>query len=167
MNRLLMSLLLLLLLTVSAGGRYLLALYGKQALLQQTNVQLSTGIGQRDTTIRQLQEAIARQAEAERTLRQSLLRAGDIAMRKQLNDQRIIRSNETLQHWNDAALPDGIIRLQQHPAFTTPDDYLAWLSDGQQLFDPGHSAANTGRSPDRHPPTGAGATDVRPASRNP
>jgi len=167
MNRLWMTLLLLLMGMLGGAALYMAHLHSEQIALQRTNAQLTTGMIQRDEVITQLQGEIARQAEAERTLRQSLLSARDLTMKQQLNDQRIIRSNEALQRWSDAALPDGIIRLQQHPAFATPKDYLAWLSDRQQLFDPGQSAGNTGGSAEHDPPAGAGTADVRPASRNP
>lgn len=158
---------LLLLLVGGGAALYLTHLHSEQSVLQRTNAQLAAGMAQRDEVITQLQDEIARQAEAERTLRQSLLNARDLSMKQQLNDQRTIRSDEALQHWSDAALPDGIIRLQQHPAFATPGDYLAWLSDRQQLRDPGSTTGNTGGSVEHDPPTGAGAADVRPASRNP
>jgi len=166
-SRLWIALLLLLMGVVGGVACYLAHLHNEQIALQRTNAQLTTGMIQRDEVITQLQGEIARQAEAERPLRQSLLSARDLTMKQQLNDQRIIRSDEALQHWSDAALPDGIIRLQQHPAFATPGDYLAWLSDRQQLRDPGSTAGNTGGSAERDPPAGAGAADVRPASRNP
>lgn len=167
MNRLWIALFLLLVGVLGGAARYLTHLHSEQIVLQRTNARLSAGMAQRDDVIAQLQGELARQAEAERRLRDSLLKARDLTLKQQLNDQRIIRSNEALQHWSDAALPDGIIRLQQHPAFATPGDYLAWLSDRQQLFDPGNSAGNTGGSAKRDPPTGAGTADVRPASRNP
>lgn len=166
MNRLWMALLLLLLGMLGGAALYMGHLHNQQQVLQRTNAQLTTGMIQRDEVISQLQGEIARQAEAERRLRQSLLNARDLTMKQQLNDQRMIRSDEALQRWSDAALPDGIIRLQQHPAFATPDDYLAWLSDRQQLRDPGKSAGNTGGSAEHDPPTGAGTADVRPANRN-
>ncbi len=167
MNRLWMALLLLLLVILGGAALYMVHLHSEQVALQRTNARLTSEMIQRDEVIAQLQGEIVRQAEAERTLRQSLLKAGDLTMKQQLNDQKVIRSNEELQHWSDAALPDGIIRLQQHPAFATPGDYLAWLSDRQQLFNPGSATGNTGGSAERDPPTGAGTADVRPASRNP
>lgn len=167
MTRLWIALLLLLMGMLGGTVLYLAHLHNGQRALQRTNAQLTAGMTQRDEVITQLQGEIARQAEAERTLRQSLLNARDLTMKQQLNDQRIIRSNEALQRWSDAALPDDIIRLQQHPAFATPNDYLAWLSGRQQLFDPGKSAGNSGGSAEHDPPTGAGTADVRPASRNP
>jgi LysB family phage lysis regulatory protein len=166
MNRLLITLLLTLLMALIAESRYLAHLEGERTALQRANALLSAGVEQREETIGQLQAEQGRQAEAERALRQSLLRAGELTMNQQLNDQRVIHSDETLQNWSDAALPDGIIRLQQHPAFASPYDYLAWLSRRQQLQDTGKPAGDAGGSADRDPPAGAGAADVRPASRN-
>ena len=144
MNRLFITLLLLLLTTLGGMGTYLAHMHREQMALQRANALFSAAVSQREQVIKQLQNELGRQAEAERELRQSLIRSSAIASQQQLNDQRIIRRNEVLQHWSDAALPDGIIRLQQHPSFATPGDYLEWMSRRQQLFDPGKSGADPG-----------------------
>jgi len=167
MTRLWITLVLTLLIALGGGGRWLAILYRERIELQQRNAVLHAGVDQRNAVIRQLKADISRQAEAERTLRQSLLRAGDITLKQYVNDQRVLHSNEALQNWSHAALPDGIIRLQQHPAFATASDYLAWLSRHQQLSGTGGSAGDAGGPADGDPPAGAGAADVRPASRNP
>lgn len=50
---------------------------------------------------------------------------------------RLLNENEALRRWYVSPLPDDVIRLHRRPRFATPDDYLRWLSEGQQLPDTG------------------------------
>jgi LysB family phage lysis regulatory protein len=50
---------------------------------------------------------------------------------------RLLNENEALRRWYVSPLPDDVIRLHRRPGFATPDDYLRWLSEGQQLPDTG------------------------------
>ncbi len=164
MKRLLPLLLMLLLALFAAVSWKLVRLNQQLRVLQQQNATLSAGIVSRDVTLSQMQEENGQREKSELALRQALIDAGDLGLKRQLTMNRMIDRDEALRHWSTAALPDGIIRLQQRPAFTSARDYLAWLSQGQQLPDPRQPERDSGGSAGRHSPAGAGAAAVRPAN---
>ncbi|HHX4815725.1 TPA: Rz-like lysis system protein LysB [Yersinia enterocolitica] len=94
---------------------------------------LSAGIESRDNAITRLQDEARQQADNERALRQSLSHASTLSLSREQKIQRLLNENKALRDWFATALPDDVIRLHKRPAFARPNDYLRWLSDGEQL----------------------------------
>ncbi|HFO2533300.1 TPA: Rz-like lysis system protein LysB [Yersinia enterocolitica] len=94
---------------------------------------LSAGIESRDNAITRLQDEARQQADNERALRQSLSHASTLSLSREQKIQRLLNENKVLRDWLNTALPADVIRLHQRPAFASPNDYLRWLSDGEQL----------------------------------
>ncbi|WP_407084126.1 Rz-like lysis system protein LysB [Yersinia proxima] len=94
---------------------------------------LSAGIESRDNAITRLQDEARQQADNERALRQSLSRASSLSLLREQKIQRLLNENKVLRDWFTTALPADVIRLHQRPAFASPNDYLRWLSDSDQL----------------------------------
>ncbi|EKN3508948.1 LysB family phage lysis regulatory protein [Yersinia enterocolitica] len=94
---------------------------------------LSAGIESRDNAITRLQDEARQQADNERALRQSLSNASTLSLSREQRIQRLLNENKVLRDWFATALPAGVIRLHQRPTFANPNDYLRWLSDGDQL----------------------------------
>ncbi|OVZ84184.1 LysB family transcriptional regulator [Yersinia kristensenii] len=94
---------------------------------------LSAGIESRDNAITRLQDEARQQADNERALRQSLSSASTLSLSREQKIQRLLNENKVLRDWFATALPADVIRLHQRPAFANPNDYLRWLSDGNQL----------------------------------
>ncbi|HEN3405469.1 TPA: Rz-like lysis system protein LysB [Yersinia enterocolitica] len=94
---------------------------------------LSVGIESRDNAITRLQDEARQQADNERALRQSLSHASTLSLSREQRIQRLLNENKVLRDWFATALPADVIRLHQRPAFANPNDYLRWLSDGEQL----------------------------------
>ncbi|MFM1331939.1 Rz-like lysis system protein LysB [Yersinia enterocolitica] len=94
---------------------------------------LSAGIESRDNVITRLQDEARQQADNERALRQSLSHASTLSLSREQKIQRLLNENKALRDWFATALPDDVIRLHQRPAFASPNDYLRWLSDSEQL----------------------------------
>ncbi|HEC1651017.1 LysB family transcriptional regulator [Yersinia frederiksenii] len=94
---------------------------------------LSAGIESRDNAITRLQDEARQQADNERALRQSLSHASTLSLSREQKIQRLLNENKVLRDWFNTALPADVIRLHQRPAFASPNDYLRWLSDGEQL----------------------------------
>jgi LysB family phage lysis regulatory protein len=83
-------------------------------------------------------ETRARSNEREQVLlREQRDTAEALANRRNQTITRLLNENEALRRWYQSPLPDDVIRLHHRPGFTTPDDYLRWLSEGQQLPDSG------------------------------
>lgn len=70
-------------------------------------------------------------------LREQRDTAEALANRRNQTITRLLNENEALRRWYVSPLPDDVIRLHRRPGFATPDDYLRWLSEGQQLPDTG------------------------------
>ncbi|WP_145590108.1 Rz-like lysis system protein LysB [Yersinia aleksiciae] len=94
---------------------------------------LSAGIESRDNVITRLQDEARQQAENEQALRQSLSHASTLSLSREQRIQRLLNENKVLRDWFATALPADVIRLHQRPTFANPNDYLRWLSDGEQL----------------------------------
>ncbi|EKN6163843.1 TPA: LysB family phage lysis regulatory protein [Yersinia enterocolitica] len=94
---------------------------------------LSAGIESRDNVITRLQDEARLQADNERALRQSLSHASSLSLSREQKIQRLLNENKVLRDWFATALPADVIRLHQRPTFASPNDYLRWLSDGEQL----------------------------------
>lgn len=88
----------------------------------------------------------SRSERAQVVLRQQLSHAQQLANGKDQKITRLLNENKTLRDWYQSALPDDIARLHTRPAFDTPDAYLRWLSEGDELPDTGKPAENQRRS---------------------
>lgn len=100
---------------------------------------LQTALTTRDDFIVQLQKQTQQRQRAEQALRQSLSNADRLVQRREQQLQRLTNENKKLRDWQDAAVPDDVIRLHQRPAFANVTDYLHWLSKSQQLPNPRQS----------------------------
>ncbi|TBL61022.1 LysB family phage lysis regulatory protein [Hafnia alvei] len=87
-----------------------------------------------------------RSERAQVVLRQQLSHAQQVATGKDQKITRLFNENKALRDWYQSALPDDIARLHTRPAFDTPDAYLRWLSEGDELPDTGKPAENQRRS---------------------
>lgn len=87
-----------------------------------------------------------RSERAQVALRQQLDHAQQVATGKDQKITRLLNENKALRDWYQSALPDDIARLHTRPAFGTPDAYLRWLSEGDELLDTGKPAENQRRS---------------------
>lgn len=83
-----------------------------------------------------------RSERAQVVLRQQLSHAQQLATGKDQKIMRLLNENKALRDWYQSALPDDIARLHTRPAFDTPDAYLRWLSEGDELPDTGKPAEN-------------------------
>ena len=83
-----------------------------------------------------------RSERAQVVLRQKLSHAQQLATGKDQKITRLLNENKALRDWYQSALPDGIARLHTRPAFDTPDAYIRWLSEGDELPDTGKPAEN-------------------------
>lgn len=86
-----------------------------------------------------------RSERAQVVLRQQLSHAQQLATGKDQKITRLLNENKALRDWYQSALPDDIARLHTRPAFDTPDAYLRWLSEGDELPDTGKPAENQRR----------------------
>ena len=87
-----------------------------------------------------------RSERAQVALRQQLSHAQKLATGKDQKITKLLNENKTLRDWYQSALPDDIARLHTRPAFDTPDAYLRWLSEGDELPDTGKPTENQRRS---------------------
>ena len=83
-----------------------------------------------------------RSERAQVVLRQQLSHAQQLATGKDQKITRLLNENKALRDWYQSALPDDIARLHTRPAFDTPDAYLRWLSEGDELPDTGNPTEN-------------------------
>lgn len=83
-----------------------------------------------------------RSERAQVVLRQQLSHAQQLATGKDQKITRLLNENKALRDWYQSALPDDIARLHTRPAFDTPDAYLRWLSEGDELPDTGKPTEN-------------------------
>ncbi|ANC41862.1 hypothetical protein A6V27_16505 [Hafnia alvei] len=83
-----------------------------------------------------------RSERAQVVLRQKLSHAQQLATGKDQKITRLLNENKALRDWYQSALPDDIARLHTRPAFDTPDAYLRWLSEGDELPDTGKPTEN-------------------------
>ena len=83
-----------------------------------------------------------RSERAQVVLRQQLSHAQQLATGKDQKITRLLNENKALRDWYQSALPDDLARLHTRPAFDTPDAYLRWLSEGDELPDTGKPAEN-------------------------
>ncbi|MFJ5349836.1 Rz-like lysis system protein LysB [Pectobacterium parvum] len=96
---------------------------------------------QKDTLLAQsaaigtLQDNAQRNEQAQAELRTKLSQAGQLAASRDKQVMRLLNENADLRRWYSTALPDDIKRLHRRPAFDNPDDYLRWLSAGNELPD--------------------------------
>ncbi|WP_431296768.1 Rz-like lysis system protein LysB [Rahnella sp. PAMC 25559] len=104
--------------------------------------QMQRALAANAATISELHASGQRNERAQVVLRQQITAAGQLANRRNQTITRLLNENETLRRWYQSALPDDVTRLHTRPEFTNPDDYLRWLSEGQQLPYTGQSSEN-------------------------
>ncbi|MBP1005608.1 LysB family phage lysis regulatory protein, partial [Serratia fonticola] len=88
-------------------------------------------------TLTELEGRTRSNERAQVLLREQRDTAEALASRRNQTITRLLNENEALRRWYQSPLPDDVIRLHRRPRFATPDDYLRWLSEGQQLPDTG------------------------------
>ncbi|MEL5324746.1 Rz-like lysis system protein LysB [Serratia ureilytica] len=97
------------------------------------NVRVAAALTESRAAIAALQDSALRNEREQVMLRQRIAAADQLATRRNNTITRLLNENEALRRWYQSALPDDVIRLHSRPNFATPDDYLRWLSEGQQL----------------------------------
>ncbi|MGP3140981.1 Rz-like lysis system protein LysB [Serratia nevei] len=97
------------------------------------NVRVAAALTESRAAIAALQDSALRNEREQVMLRQHIAAADQLATRRNHTITRLLNENEALRRWYQSALPDDVIRLHSRPDFATPDDYLRWLSKGQQL----------------------------------
>jgi LysB family phage lysis regulatory protein len=85
----------------------------------------------------ELKARARRDERAHAQLREQRDAAEALANRRNQTITRLLNENEALRRWYVSPLPDDVVRLHRRPGFATPDDYLRWMSQGQQLPDTG------------------------------
>lgn len=88
-------------------------------------------------SLAELRDRARSDERAQVLLREQRDTAEALANRRNQTITRLLNENEALRRWYVSPLPDDVIRLHSRPGFATPDDYLRWLSEGQQLPDTG------------------------------
>lgn len=96
----------------------------------------------RDGVIDALQSSAIRNEQAQTELRTKLSQAGQLAASRDKKIMRLLNENADLRRWYGTALPDDFKRLHTRPAFDSPDAYLRWLSEGNELPDTGKQPGN-------------------------
>jgi LysB family phage lysis regulatory protein len=107
-----------------------------------TLVKQSLALLVRDGVIDALQASAIRNEQAQAELRTKLSQAGQLAASRDNKIMRLLNENADLRRWYGTALPDDAKRLHRRPAFDNPDDYLRWLSEGNELPDTGQHPTN-------------------------
>lgn len=97
------------------------------------NVRVAAALTESRAAIAALQDIALRNEREQVMLRQRIAASDQLATRRNHTITRLLNENEALRRWYQSALPDDVIRLHSRPDFATPDDYLRWLSEGQQL----------------------------------
>ena len=97
------------------------------------NVKIAAALTESRAAIAALQDSALRNEREQVILRQRITAADQLANRRNHIITRLLNENEVLRRWYQSALPDDVIGLHTRPDFATPDDYLRWLSEGQQL----------------------------------
>lgn len=103
----------------------------------QTVIQQKKDLQTANATLTDMQANARRNEGAQVLLRQQRDAAEALATRRNQTITRLLNENEALRHWYQSPLPGDIVRLHRRPAFATPDDYLRWMSESQQLPDTG------------------------------
>ncbi|MFP9470049.1 Rz-like lysis system protein LysB [Pectobacterium brasiliense] len=106
-------------------------------LSQQKDALLS-----QSATIGTLQDNARRNEQAQAELRTKLSQAGQLAAGRERTLTRLLNENADLRRWYSANLPDDVKRLHRRPTFDSPDAYLRWLSESNELPDTGQSPGN-------------------------
>ncbi|KHT33662.1 P2 LysB [Pectobacterium carotovorum subsp. carotovorum] len=96
----------------------------------------------RDGVIDELQSSAIRNEQAQMELRTKLSQAGQLAAGRERTLTRLLNENADLRRWYGTALPDDFKRLHTRPAFDSPDAYLRWLSESNELPDTGQPPGN-------------------------
>ena len=108
----------------------------------QTITTQKNGLATLNNQLNVVRDNADRSERAQVVLRQQLSHAQQLATGKDQKITRLLNENKALRDWYQSALPDDIARLHTRPAFDTPDAYLRWLSEGDELPDTGKPAEN-------------------------
>lgn len=111
----------------------------------QTITTQKNGLATLNNQLNVVRDNADRSERAQVVLRQQLSHAQQLATGKDQKITRLLNENKALRDWYQSALPDDIARLHTRPAFDTPDAYLRWLSEGDELPDTGKPAENQRR----------------------
>lgn len=130
----------LLLLAVALTG--LQSVRNRLAAANESISQLKRDLKTSGEALDELTASAKRNERAQVVLREQIVAAHALATRRNQTITRLLNENETLRNWYQSALPDDVARLHARPEFATPDGYLRWLSEGQQLPDTGQPAEN-------------------------
>jgi len=106
-------------------------LEGAKTTIKETKVkneQLTADLDGRDRLIAELKQRSRQNDQLAAKARDTIDDInGQLAARAQRIKQ-LERQNEALRNWSATHLPDPVIGLRKHPAFTGPAEYRAWLS---------------------------------------
>jgi len=130
----------LLLLAVALTGLQLVR--HRLAAANESISQLKRDLKDSGQALDELTASAKRNEHAQVVLRGQIVAAHALVTRRNQTITRLLNENETLRNWYQSALPDDVARLHARPEFATPDGYLRWLSEGQQLPDTGQPAEN-------------------------
>ena len=108
----------------------------------QTITTQKNGLATLNNQLNVVRDNADRSERAQVALRQQLDHTQLLATGKDQKITRLLNENKALRDWYQSALPDDIARLHTRPAFDTPDAYLRWLSEGDELPDTGKPAEN-------------------------
>lgn len=114
----------------------------KLAEASESISQLKRDLKDSGQALDELKASAKRNERAQVVLRGQIVAAHALATRRNQTITRLLNENETLRNWYQSPLPDDVARLHARPEFATPDGYLRWLSEGQQLPDTGQPAEN-------------------------
>ena len=130
----------LLLLALALTG--LQSVRNRLAAANESISQLKRDLKDSGQALDELKASAKRNERAQVVLRGQIVAAHALATRRNQTIMRLLNENETLRNWYQSALPDDVARLHARPEFATPDGYLRWLSESQQLPDTGQPAEN-------------------------
>jgi LysB family phage lysis regulatory protein len=136
------------LLMLAAALTGLQSVRNKLTTANDSITQLKRDLKSSGQVLDELKASTERNERAQVVLREQIAAAHRLATRRNQTITRLLNENVTLRRWYQSALPDDVARLHARPEFATPDGYLRWLSEGQQLPDTGQPAENE-RRPER------------------
>lgn len=126
---------------LAGSGLYIKALRAEQATLTYERDEALQTINAMQQGLNALNELNQNNQRAQTQLRQRITQVNASMADRDQTIARLEDENEALKLWSNAPLPDDVVGLQQHPAFTGAEDYEQWLSGR----DPLHPASEQGQ----------------------
>ncbi len=123
----------ILLAALGASGLYIKAQHAENATLTIERDAALLTIDAMQKGLTALDKLNQQNQQAQTKLRQQVSHVNTSMADRDQHIQRLEAENENLKLWSNTALPDDVVRLQQHPAITGADDYQAWLSGRHTL----------------------------------